>query len=213
MRQQLLDPVDHTDNVCAGLTLNINDDRGIQIHPRRLHHIFDSVGHRGHIREAHRRAVSISDNDGAILVAREELIVGLDGKRLARTVERSLSLINIGSGQRGSHIFQAQPIRRQRGGIRLNSHRRFLSAANRNQPHARDLRNLLSHRCVRKILDLRKRQRLRGQRQGKNRRVRGIYFAINRRVRQVRRQVGLRGIDRGLDLLLLDINILIQVEL
>ena len=48
------------------------------------------------------------------------------------------------------------------------------------------LRNLLCQLRVGEVLYLVERQRVRSQRQRKNRRVRGVDFAVDRRVRQVR---------------------------
>ena len=85
--------------------------------------------------------------------AGQKLIVGGDGERTLRSVEGSLGLIHVGRGDGAAQIFQAQPIGSQRSRIGLNPHGRTLPAADTDQPHARQLRDLLRQTGVREILD------------------------------------------------------------
>ena len=70
LRQQLLDAIDDGDDVRAGLPLNIQNDRGIVVHPRGLLDIFGAIDHGGHVGEPHRRAVAIGDDERTVAVAR-----------------------------------------------------------------------------------------------------------------------------------------------
>ena len=116
-------------------------------------------------------------------------------------------------GATGADVFQTQPVRSQRGRVHLNPHRGLLSAADRDQPHARQLRYLLRQRGVGEILHLRQRKRIRRHGQRQNRRVRRIHLVINRRIRQIGWQVGRAGVDGGLHLLLFHVDVLVEGKL
>ncbi len=141
------------------------------------------------------------------------MIIGADSEGLARAIEHSLGLVHVGGRERGPNIFQAQSVRSQRRWIGLDSHRGLLSAADRNQANAGKLGDFLRESRVRKVFHLRKRQCVGGQRQRQNRGICRIHLAIDRRVGQVTRQIGCGRIDRGLDLLFLDVNVLVEIEL
>ena len=83
-------------NIRAGLPLDIHDHRGNLVHPRGLLHVFSAVNDGGHIGEHHRGAVSIGDDDRAVILAGEKLIVGVDLVILMRPVEVSFGLIDAG---------------------------------------------------------------------------------------------------------------------
>ena len=57
---------------------------------------------------------------------------------------------------------------------------------------------------------LRQRQRVGGQRQRQDRRIRRIHLAVDRRVRQIARQIRGRRIDRGLNFLFGDVDVQIE---
>src|SRR2546429_664324 len=90
---------------------------------------------------------------------------------------------------------------------------RLLTAAGRRQADTGELRDLLGQVGVGEVLHLGERQRIRGQRERQNRRVRGIDLAVDGRAGQITRQEGRRGIDRGLDLLLGDVDRVVEGEL
>ena len=187
LRQERLDAVHHLDDVGARLPLDVDDDRRRVVHPGRLLHVFRAVDHLRHVRQHHRRAVVIGDDDWLVILAGQELIVGVDLISLLRPVEIALGLVDAGRLQRGAHVLQIDTVGRKRRGVRLNAHGRLLAAADADQSHARQLRNLLRQPRVRQILDLRQRNRVRRQRQRQNRRVRRIGLAVNRRSGQIRR--------------------------
>ena len=54
LRQQLVDAVDDGDDVGAGLALNVDDDRGLPVHPRGLLRVLGRIDDRGHIGGANR---------------------------------------------------------------------------------------------------------------------------------------------------------------
>ncbi len=96
LRQQFFDAVHYSDDVGAGLPLNIQDDRGILVCPRRLLHVLHTFEHGGNVGEANGRAIAIGDDERAVAVTGNELIVGVDGVGLMRAVERPLGLVNVG---------------------------------------------------------------------------------------------------------------------
>src|SRR5262249_46163688 len=75
------------------------------------------------------------------------------------------------------------------------------------------LRDLLGEVGVGEVLNSGKRQRIRRERERQDRGVRGIDFAVDGRARQITRQERRRRIDRGLHLLLGDVDRGIEREL
>ena len=108
LRQQLLDPVDHADDVRPRLALDVDDNGRSLIHPGREPRIFRAVDHVGHIAQAHRCSVVISDDDRLVLLSGEKLVVGTDGVGLARAIDDAFRLVHIGLGQCRAHILEAQ---------------------------------------------------------------------------------------------------------
>jgi hypothetical protein len=70
LRQQLLDAVHHGDDVGARLALNVDDHRGLAVHPRGLLRVLRGVDNGGHIGGAHRGPVAIG-HDHRLVVALE----------------------------------------------------------------------------------------------------------------------------------------------
>jgi hypothetical protein len=130
-----------------------------------------------------------------------------------RAIKAALGQVDVGRHDRAAQVFQIQPISRQRRGIGLNAHRRFLAAADADQSHAGQLGNLRRQPGVRKVFDLGERKVLGSKGQGQNGRVGRIVFAVNRRSGKVGRQVGSRSIDGLLHFLLSYINAQAEVEL
>ena len=95
LRQQRLDAVDDGDDVRAGLALDVQDDGRRLVHPRGLLDVLGVVDDGRHVGEVDGRAVPVGDDERAVLVAREELIVGADRVRLLRAVEGALGLVDV----------------------------------------------------------------------------------------------------------------------
>jgi len=70
-----------------------------------------------------------------VILAADQLIVGVDLIILARSVEISLGGVHAGLRQRRPQVFHVHAIRCQRRRIRLNPHRRLLTAADAHQAH------------------------------------------------------------------------------
>ena len=155
LRQQLLYFVDNANDVRARLSLDVDDDRGLQhevaggcvfccglrgeTHPRCKVEVLRRVSRVGDITQANGIPISVSNDDVAIVNAREQLIVGADGVRLTCAIQVSLGLIDVGGAERGTHVLQAEAVVRHGRGVRLNTHRRLLAAIDRDQANARKL--------------------------------------------------------------------------
>src|SRR6185295_13881224 len=97
----------------------------------------------GDVGQLHRRAVAVGDDERAVVVAGQELVVGGDRVRQARAVEVALGLVDVGGGDRGADVVEVQTVGREQGGIGLDAHRRLLPAADAHQADAGQLRDLL----------------------------------------------------------------------
>ena len=213
LRQQRIDAVDHLDDVGAGLALHIDDDRRRQVSPGGELGVFRAGDDSGDIRQPHRRAVAIGDDQGAILIGAGDLIIGIDGQRLRRAVEIALGRVDIEIAERGADVIDIEAIGGERLRIDLDAHGRPLPAADADEADARELRDFLREPRLAHVLDFGERQGFRGDGERKDRRVGRIDLAIDRRRRQVGRQQIVRRIDRRLHLLLGDIEAEIEIEL
>ena len=128
-------------------------------------------------------------------------------------LQLALGLIDVDLADDRAQLLQAHAVGSQRRRVGHDAHGGLLSAADADQPHARQLRNLLREGRVGQILDLGQRHAVRGHGQRENRRVGGIDLAVNRRRGQIVGQISLRRIDRGLHFLLGHVNVLFQIEL
>ena len=213
LREQLLDAVHDADRVRAGLPLDIDDDRRDVVHPGGLSGVFNAVDDAGDVLQEDRRAVAIGDDDVVVIAARGELIVGVDLVGLPGAVQRSLRGVDARLHERGAKRFERDAVRRERDRIGLNAHGRLLTAADADQTDTAQLRQLRRETRVDEILDLRQRHRRGRDRERQNRRVGGIGLAVDRRRRQVGWEITLGRVDRGLHLLLRDVDVEAQREL
>ena len=160
MRQEFFYAIDHGDDIRAGLPLNIENDGRIVVGPGSLLGVFHAVDNRSDIRQPHRPAIAVGNDQRAIAVAGNELIVRADGVGLVRAVKRALGHVNVGLAERNAQILETKTVRSQRGGIRLDAHRRTLAATDADKPDTAELRNFLRERGVREVFDFGQRKRL-----------------------------------------------------
>src|SRR5207253_9944976 len=159
------------------------------------------------------QASQVGNNHGRILRARNQLVIGTNRVGLAVTVEHAFGLVDIRLSDSGPQILEAQTIRSQGRGVRLDPYCRFLAAADRNQTHSGELGNLLRQRSVGKIFHLGKRERVRCEREGEDGGVSWIDLAIDGRVREVSGQISAACVYGGLHLLFGNVDVLVEVEL
>jgi hypothetical protein len=100
-----------------------------------------------------------------------------------------------------------------RRGIELHPHRRLFRAVDRHLADPIQLAQPLPQDGVRRVIHLRRRQRLRRQRQGHDRRLRRVELAVERPRRQVGRQVAGGGVDGGLHVVRRALDRPVDIEL
>ncbi len=213
LRQKLLDAIDDVDDVRARLALNVHDDGGRRIHPRRLLRVFHAVDDAGHVGHTHRRAVAIGDDDRLVVRAGEDLVVRPDAVALLRSLQIALGLIGIRRRQSAAQILEAQSVRGQSSGIGLHTHGGLLSAADGDETDTRQLRDLLREGRVGQVLDFTQRERARSETEGEDGGVGRVGLAVDRRFGKVAGQEAGGGVDRRLHFLLGNVDVLSQVEL
>ncbi len=213
LRQGLGDLVDGGDDVGAGLALDVEDDRRSGVHPRAQAAVLGPLDRHGHVAQADGRAVLIGHDHVHIAVDIGQLVVGVDVLRLGGAVERALGGVGVGVGDRGAQGLQRQAIGRRGLAVDADAHGRALAAGYGHHAHPADLRDLLGHPRLGQVLDLGQGHGLGGQGQGDDRRVGRVDLGVDRRRGQVGGQQVAAGVDRGLDLLLGDVQRQVEVEL
>ena len=210
--QEFLDAVDDGDDVGAGLALDVDDDRGLAVHPGGLLGVFGGVDDGGYIGGADCGAVAIGDYHGLVIAAGNKLVVGADGVRLAGAVESSLGLVHVGRRQCGAQVFEAEVVGGKLGGVGLDAHGGLLAAGDGDQSDAGDLGDLLGEVGVGGVLDLVQGQRVGVERQRHDGRVGWVHLAVDGWIGQICWQKAVGGVDGGLDFLLGHIDVLVEVE-
>ena len=213
LRQQPLDSIHDLDDVGARLALDVHDHRRGLVHPGGLLHVLGIVDRIGDVGQLHRRAVAIGDDQRPVVLARQELIVRADDRSPSRAVERALGLIDVGGSHHRAQVFKGQSVGGQGSRVGLNPHGRPLPAADADEPHARQLRNLLGKPGIREIFNLRQGHGVRRQRQRQNRRIGRVDLVVDGRVRKILRQESRRRIDGRLHLLFGHVQAEVQAEL
>ena len=175
--------------------------------------VLGAVDDGGDVLQPHRRTVAIGDHQVEVLLGIGDLVVGVDRRGLRRPVEIALRRVDVGVAECGAQIVDIQAVGGQRPRIDLHAHRRPLAAADADQADAGLLGDLLRQPRVGDVLHLRQRQRLGGERQRQDRRIRRIDLGIDRRRRQIGGQQVAGRVDRRLHLLLRDVQADIEAEL
>ena len=170
---------------------------------------------RAQVGDAHRRAglPVIAGDDGRIVAGLEDLIVVGDLPAMACILKRAFGPVGVGVGQRRAHRLQADAVVAQLHGVQLHAHGGAGAAADKHLAHALDLRDLLRQDRVGHVVNLRLGHHVGGQRQDQDRRFGRIGLAVAGILRQVRRQLAARGVDRGLHVAGGGIDVAIEVEL
>ncbi len=107
LAKQGVDAVDYRDHIGAGLALDVENDRRGRVHPSGLTQVLRAIDDGGHVFKPHRGAVFISDDDGLIASASEDLIIGADDVRLLDAVEIAFGLVDVGLVERSAQILHA----------------------------------------------------------------------------------------------------------
>jgi len=108
--------------------------------------------------EGDRGIVAERDDQGLVVPARQELVVGPDDRGLARPVETALGLVDVGGRHRGRADPRGEAVGRERGRVGLHPHRGPLTAADADEADSRQLSDLLGEPRIGQVLDLGERQ-------------------------------------------------------
>ncbi len=175
LRQYFFYPVHHLDDIGTGLPLDVDDHRRPFVHPGGQHGIFDGIRDVRHISQNHGSAVGlVGDDERPVIFGGEQLVVGIDFVSLLWAVEIAQGLIDAGLLKDGAEGFEIDAIGRKGGGIGLNAHGGLLPAADGDEAHAGNLRDLLRQARVRQVFNLGKRIAFRRQRQRQDGCVSGV---------------------------------------
>ena len=227
-RQLALDGVHRLNHVRARLALHADDDGRVQ---RRLGVIFRCFGrhvgahiawcaiifdtrpgaqavvlgalhHPRHVLQADRRTVLVAHHQLAVLLGRQQLVVGVDRVLALGPVKTALGTADVARADGAAHRVQPQAHGAQRVGIALHPHGRPLAARQRHQAHPADLADLQRQPGVDHVLHLVQRQAVGGDGQLQHRRIRRVDLGVDRRRRQIGRQQRRGRVDGRLHLLL-----------
>ncbi len=199
LRQQRDHAIDGIDDVGVGLAVEQHEHRRLAVGEPGIAQILHRVLDRGDIRQPHRRTVAIGDDERAVLRGLARLIVGVDLEAPLLLLDDAFRRVGVGGAERGAHVLGADAVFEQGVRVELDAHRRQRAAAEIDLADAFDLRELLLEHRRRRVVELPLAQRVRGQSQDEDRRVGGIDLAIGRIAPEAGRQVGMRRIDRRLD--------------
>ena len=221
VRQELLDPVHHGDDVGAGLALDVQDHRrrseGLAVLATAREcgqlGILGGPHDLGDIAEADRRAVPVGDDELLVVAGAAQLIIGVDRIGPGRSLDGPLGAVDIGCGNGRTQGLEAKTVGGQSLRIGLHADGGTLPAGYGDEPDPRQLADARGEAGVRQILDVGRRQHVRRQGQSQHRSVRRIDLGVDRRGRQVGRQEVARRVDRRLHLLLGHVEGQIEPEL
>ncbi len=211
-RQQFLDPVDHLDDVGAGLALDVQQDRLVLVGPGGKALVLGAVDDLGDVLQAQRCAIVVLEDEIGVLGRRAQLVIGVEHRHPGRAIEVALGLVDVGGTDQGAHVVQVQAVGRQGVDVDLDPHRLALAAGDADHADATDLGDFLRYAGVDQVVELGQRHGLGRDGQGQHRRVGRVDLVVHRRCRQVAGQQVAGGVDRGLYLLLGDIHVHVEVE-
>ncbi|MDR6358276.1 hypothetical protein Q3H58_004947 [Pseudomonas psychrotolerans] len=167
----------------------------------------------GHVLQAQGGAVLVAEHQLAVLGGATQLVVGVDGDGMVGAVETALGAVDVGRIDHRVDVFQGQAVGGQGLGVDVDAHRRLLAAGQGHQADPGNLRQLQRQAGVDQILHLGQWQAVRGGGQGQHRGVGRIDLLVGGRIGQVVRQEAVGGVDRGLHLLLGDVQRQAEIEL
>ena len=156
-----MDAVNHVDHVCSRLALHIQDQRLPIVLPAAQLGVLGALHERRYILHPNGRTVPVGDDDVAIILGIADLVVGVDRVGTSRTIERAFGAVLVGGADGRAQIVEIESIGGQRTGIDHDPHGGPLSAADADDAHALELRDLLRDPGVRHVLDLGERHRRR----------------------------------------------------
>ncbi len=165
-----MDAVHCLDYVSIDLLENKNQHRRLIVEPPGGADVLDAIDHRGDSIEPDRRAVAGADDHRFVFIGLAHLVIDADDIGTVRRVYAALGARRVSGIQGGPYVLKTESHRGERSGVGLHAHRRLLGAVDRDLPDAFQLRELLRQDCLRRLVDLARRQCRRRQRQDQDRR-------------------------------------------
>ena len=191
-RDQLLDVVGYFDGVGAGLPLNGQYDRTLDVvggvKPGGGLVVFDAVEQCAQFLQPHGRAVAIGHHQGSVLIGAGQLPRGLQSKRALRAGDLSGGKIDVPGFQRVFNFVDADLVRGQRMRVHLDVDGVFLRAQHLYLRDAGDHGDALSDARFRVLVQGVQRHHLGGQRDVENRLIGGVHLGEGRRRRHALRE-------------------------
>ena len=213
LREELLHALDHLDDVGAGLPPDDQQHRALPVAPGGRALVLDIVDHSRHVAQPDRGPVAVGEDQRPVIGRAGELVVGVDAARLERTRERALGRVGGCARQRGPDLLQREADSGQGLRIHRDADRGLLRAADEDLPDPGDLRDLLRQDGVRHVEHLAQGQRLGGERDDHDRRVRRVHLAVVRAAGEVLWKVAAGRVDRRLHVPRGGVHVPIEVEL
>ena len=186
---------------------------GILLYKPRVADVLVGILDVGDVVQQYRGAVAVGDDQIAVVRRLAGLIVGDHLVALIALIDIALGAVGIGRRNRGAHILQSDAVAAQLVGFELDAHRRQCAAAELDLAHAADLRQLLLDDGIGRIVELRRGQRARGQRQDDDGRIGRIVLAVGGIIAQRARQIGARRLDRRFHVARGAVDVAVQREL
>ena len=212
--QHRFDAVHGFDDVGVAGLADLEQDRRLGAEPGGKAHVRHPVDHVGHVAQAdHATAGDGLQHQRAVFGGHGELAVQLDQRGLVLALEAAGGAVDVAAADGVVDVLAGQAGGGQGGGVQANAHRGFLGAVDLDLRDAVELREALGQDAVREVVKLGHRQAAGGQRQAHDRGGGGVEFSKIRAQRQVGRQVGGGGVDRGLDVLGGAVDLSRQIEL
>ncbi len=213
LRQHRLHLGDGLDDIGTRRAEQDHQDGGLAVRHAEIAHVLDAVAHHRDVAQPHRRVVAIGHDQRLVLGRRLRGVVDIDLEALGALLHRALGRIGVGRRQRGAHVFEPDAVFEQGPRVELDAHRGQRAAGELYLADAVHGGELLLQDVRRRVVDLPRRQRVRGQRQDQHRRRGRVELAVGRVGFERGRKIGARGIDRRLHVARGTIDVAVEAEL
>jgi len=107
---QPLHQIEGTDDVGARLPVENDQDGWFAVRETCVTEILDRVGHVTDVGEMNRRAISVGQDQGFVVVGLVGLVIGIDLKTLVLDVDPALRAVRIGAGYCSPHVLKTDAI-------------------------------------------------------------------------------------------------------
>jgi len=213
LRHDRHDAVHSFDHVGAGLAEDGEDNGGFAEGEAEIAKVFDRIGDVGDVSQANGGADVAGDDERVIFVGFEELIRVGDGDGAMVVRERTFCEIGVGAAERGADLFEADAIAVDLIGIDADADGGARAAPREDLADAFDLREFLREDGIGSVVNFRGLDVRRGEREQKDGRVRGIYFAIAGLAGKIGGKLAAGSVNRGLDVAGGGVDVSIEIEL